>query len=351
MNPFLGIFLHAIGGLAAGTFYIPYRKVRGWSWESYWLSQGFVSWIVMPTLIALITAPALWNILAEASTGAMFWSYFFGVLWGIGGLTFGLSMRYLGLSLGMSLSLGFCATFGTMVPPIYATLTHGDPLTLFTTTSGLVVLAGVIVCLLGISTCGYAGILKERELTEEQKKNAIKEFALSKGFAVAVFAGVMSSCFAFGINAGKPIAQKAVELGTTELFCNNPTYIFVMAGGFTTNALWCLFLNKKNRSFGDYRNMKLGKILFTNYALAFIGGAAWYGQFFFYGMGTTQMGKYDFSSWSIHMAFVIIFSNLCGIYFREWQGVGKKTWGVIAAGIAILIFSTAIIGMGNRLAS
>ncbi len=344
VNPPLGVFLHAIGGLAAGSFYIPFRKVKAWSWESYWLIQGVLAWVVMPTLVSALTVPHLAAVFAAVEWKTIGLVYLFGVLWGIGGLTFGLSMRYLGMSLGYAVALGFCAAVGTLVPPIQ----EGRFPALWTEPSGLAILAGVVVCLAGISICGYAGIRKERELTDEQKKETIREFALLKGFAVAVFAGVLSSCMAIAFYYGKPIAEAALDTGTRDIFTNNPIFIVAMAGGFTTNCLWCLVLNLKNRSIGDYTRGS-ARQLAPNYLFAGLAGVIWYGQFFFYGMGTTRMGPYDFSSWTIHMAFIIVFSNLWGIRFREWRGVGRRTLALVYAGILVLILSTIVVGYGNYL--
>ena len=345
MNPFLGIFLHAVGGLAAGSFYIPFKKVKKWGWESYWLIQGVLAWIVAPWIVASITTPNLWEVLAYSPGQSIALTYLFGALWGFGGLTFGLSMRYLGMSLGYAVALGFCAAFGTLLPP----LVGGKILELFSSDSGLLVLLGVLVCLAGIAMCGRAGIRKERELTEEQKKAAIKEFSLVKGFAVAIFSGVMSACIAFAISAGKPIAQAAVELGTEPVYQNNPLFVICMLGGFTTNFLWCLLLNLKNKTIGDYVKGPAVSLL-PNYLFAGLAGVIWYGQFFFYGMGTTKMGTYDYASWTIHMAFIIVFSNLWGIYFQEWKLVSRATLNKVWAGIFILFFSTVVIGLGNYLA-
>lgn len=342
MNAVLGILLHALGGFAAGSFYIPYKKVKDWSWETYWLTQGFASWIIAPIIGAIIFCPNLCLILTESPPSSMFYSFLFGVLWGAGGLTFGLSMRYLGISLGYSLALGFCTMFGTLIPPIHA----GRAMDLLTTPSGLAVLIGVAVCLAGITVCGYAGYLKEHNLSDEEKKKAIREFALTKGVFVAIFAGVMSACFAFALEAGKPIAEIAIQHGTNTLYQNNPVFIFAMGGGFTTNAVWCLFLSAKNRSFKDY--CRPDAPLTANYLLAFAGGVIWYLQFFFYGMGTSRLGRtLDFASWSIHMAFIIVFSNLWGLYFKEWKGSGRKTIRMILTGILILILSAFIIGLGS----
>jgi len=345
-NPFLGVFLHALGGLAAGSFYIPYKGVRKWAWESYWLVGGVFSWIFAPWVIAWLTCPDPVSVLRGAPLSSLFWSYAFGLLWGIGGLTFGLSMRYLGMSLGYALALGFCAAFGTIIPPIF----KGEFAGLLSLASGRITLAGVGVCLAGIAVCGRAGVSKERELSSEQKKAAIREFDFMKGVWVAVFAGIMSACMAFAIQAGKPIAKLAVESGTHELWQNTPVFIVILAGGFTTNFIWCAILNVRNRTARDYIDAG-GASLAVNYVLSALAGITWYLQFMFYGMGTTQMGRYDFSSWTIHMAFIIVFSNMWGLAFHEWRGSSRKTHNIIFAGILVLIASTVVVGLGNYIAS
>ncbi len=341
-NPFLGVFLHSVGGLAAGSFYIPFRKVKGWAWESYWLIQGVLAWVVMPSLVSALTVPHLLTVFSGIQWNTLALVYLFGLLWGIGGLTFGLSMRYLGMSLGYAVALGFCAAVGTLVPPIL----EGEFLALWTERSGLAILGGVAVCLVGISICGYAGIRKEREVTEEEKKATIKEFALAKGFAVAIFAGVLSGCMAIAFHFGEPIREAALATGTRNIFTNNPVFIVAMAGGFTTNCIWCLILNVKNKSIGNYVTGS-ARALSVNYAFAGLAGIIWYGQFFFYGMGQTQMGPYEFSSWTIHMAFIIVFSNLWGLRFKEWKGVGRWTLTLVYVGIVVLILSTVVVGYGN----
>ncbi len=340
-GPFLGVVLHAVGGLAAGSFYIPYKKVRGWAWESYWLVGGVFSWIIAPWVVARLTAGDVMGILRQADGGTLFWCYLFGVLWGVGGLTFGLSMRYLGMSLGYALALGFCAAFGTIVPPVF----KGEIGQILGELSGRVMLGGVGVCLAGIAICGLAGMAKERELSPKAKEAAVKEFNFVKGIWVAVFAGVMSACLAFGIEAGKPIAAIAEARGAP-LFRNSPVFVVILAGGFTTNFLWCVALNVWNRTGGDYVNAK-GAPLPTNYLFSALAGTTWYCQFMFYGMGSTQMGQYGFSSWTIHMAFIIVFSNLWGLWFREWKGTSRRTHRLIFSGIAVLITSTVVVGVGT----
>jgi L-rhamnose-H+ transport protein len=339
-NPALGVLLHAIGGLMAASFYLPLKFVKNWRWENFWLLQGIVSWLIMPILVASFTIPDLAGVLSQGlAMRASFWAFFFGMLWGIGGLTFGLSMRYLGMSLGYALALGFCAAFGTMIPP----LATGQSAVLFGTLSGLITVGGVAVCLAGITVCCFAGTLKEKELTAEQKKAAITEFALTKGFAVAIFAGIMSACMSFAITAGEPIGEIAVGVGANPIFQNNAVLVFVLAGGFTSNFIWCVILNIFNKSGGDY----FKEPFLRNLALCVAGGALWYLQFFFYGMGTTKMGAYGFASWTIHMAFIIAFSNVWGLLFKEWKGSSRRVLNLVYAGIGVLVLSTCVVGVGN----
>jgi L-rhamnose-H+ transport protein len=272
-----------------------------------------------------------------------------GVLWGIGGLTFGLAMRYLGISLGMSVALGFCSAFGALIPPIYRDMGGVDGLKLTAMISnpgGRLVLLGVVVCLFGIAICGRAGMLKERELSAEQKKVGVKEFNFPLGLVVAIFSGILSACFNFGIEAGQPMADLAVQRGDNPLFQTNVTYVVLLWGGLTTNLIWCIVLNARNRSFGDYVDRQTP--LANNYLFAAIAGATWYLQFFFYGMGASKLTNGP-SSWILHMAFIIIVSNLWGIVFDEWKGVARRTLATQLLGIAIILASVALVGYGNSL--
>ena len=383
-NPALGVFFHWLGGLASASFYVPYRGVRRWSWETYWLVGGFFSWIIAPWVLAILLTRDLFQVLAEAPTRTILWVIFFGLLWGVGGLTFGLTMRYLGLSLGMAVVLGLCAAFGTLMPPIFSGVFFTQVLG---TSSGRVILAGVFVCLLGITAAGIAGIYKEREMSVDQKMVAIKEFDLRKGLGVAILSGVMSACFAYGLAAGGPIKALTLTHGTRTLWQGLPVLIVVLIGGFATNFIWCLILNVKNKTGFQYFTSDLEKYktvteetiletaidapsreivehipyasaidqkpvpMMSNYALCALAGTTWYFQFFFYTMGETQMGKYGFSSWTLHMASIIIFSSLWGLGFREWKGAGASAMRFLTLGLFLLVGSTVIVGYGNFLAT
>ena len=346
-NPPLGVFLHAVGGLCAGSFYAPLRQVRRWAWESYWLAMGVFAWILAPFVVAMITNPDLSGTLTNSPWSAIGLAYLFGAVWGIGSATFGLTMRYLGMALGMAVALGFCAAFGTLIPP----LVKGELVDTIATPGGRVALGGVALCLAGIAICGYAGVCKERELSDEEKQATIAEFAVGRGLIVGVIAGIMSAGFNYGLTAGEPIAAEAVKAGADDLFKNNAVILLVTLGGFTVNLPWCIYLGVKNRSLGDYLASGAGPQV-RNYALCAISGIVWYGQFFFYGMGTTKLGEeYDFSSWTLHMAFIIIFSNLWGLILREWRGASLRTMLLVSAGILTLIGSTVVIGMAEKIAA
>jgi len=350
MQVILGVIYHFIGGFASGSFYMPYKKVRGWHWESYWIIGGLFSWLIVPPLAAWLTVPGFAEIIKATPAGTIKYTILFGVLWGFGGLTYGLGVRYLGMSLGNSVVLGFCSAFGALVPSIYYNLYPKPGKTSFydllNTSWGQIVLAGVVLCLLGIYICGRAGMLKERELSDEEKKKSVAEFSLVKGLIVAIFSGIMSACFNFGIEAGKPMAEAAVAAGFNPLYQNNVTYIVLLWGGLTTNFIWCMILNIKNGSFHDYADKQ--SPLAKNYLLSAAAGTTWFLQFFFYGMGESKLGN-GASSWILHMAFIILTANMWGIVLREWKGVSPKTKTMITIGIITIILSVMLVGYGNSL--
>ena len=379
-NPFLGVLYHWIGGFASATNFIPFRGIKRWSWEVYWLIQGFAAWIVAPLVLGSIFVPHLTGILRESyaeNPHRVLLALFFGALWGVGGLTFGLAIRYLGIALGYAIALGLCAAFGTIVPPIV----HGEILTILRQSSGQIILLGVAVCVLGVAVNGAAGVSKDKEFTPEEKAEAGEtDFSFGKGLAIAILAGLMSSFFAFGLDAGKPIGDLArtrlLAGGRLDLWQNLPILVVVLWGGFITNFVWSLALILKNGSMsqfsgtpglnpmraaptsGDtlaefdpydpqYAERLSGSTLFANYLFAGMAGVIWYFQFFFYSMGQTKMGRYDFSSWTLHMASIIIFATLWGLFLKEWKGTSMRTRVLVAAGLLLLVGSTVIVGYGN----
>ncbi len=373
------VALHWTGGLASASFYLPFRWVRKWNWETYWLVGGFFSWIIAPIFFAWLLVPNFWHAISGANMHVLLWTYIFGVLWGMGGLTFGLTMRYLGIGLGMAIALSYCAAFGTLAVPIH----DGKFGQLLTEDWGQVILLGVLVCLSGIAISGWAGWKKEHELPEEQKQKVVKEFNFTKGILVATFSGIMSACFNFGLTAATPIVHASKDILAKShhsvIWDGLPSLVVLLWGGFTTNFIWCLILHLKNKSGKQYLvplvatpaeadadrivagldgpgytpgptvgPEKARVPLVGNYAFSAAAGVIWYFQFFFYTMGQTKMPKAGkFSGWTLHMASIIIFATLWGVVLHEWKGTSKKTHWLITAGVATLVLSTLIVGAGN----
>jgi L-rhamnose-H+ transport protein len=280
-----------------------------------------------------------------------------GLLWGIGGLTYGLGVRYLGVSLGSSIILGLCSVFGALIPSVYyyfnPTAGKDTIADLFGNTWGLMVLLGLAICVIGIIICGKAGAMKDAELCGAQTDASGSEFKIGLGLFVSIVSGVLSACFSFGIEAGSSMgiianeAWKAANPGQGEfLFRNNVIFVVILWGGLMTNLIWCIILNIRNRSFGDYTDKKtpLGR----NYLLCALGGTTWFLQFFFYGMGESKLGN-GASSWILHMSFIILVANIWGLLLNEWKNVSRKTMLTIVVGIAAIILSVIIVGYGNYL--
>ena len=357
MQAILGVIFHFIGGFASGSFYIPYKKVKGWAWESYWIVGGIFSWLIVPPLAAFLTIPGYMDIIRSTDGGVLGLTYFFGLLWGIGGLTYGLGVRYLGVALGSSIILGLCSVFGALIPSIYYDFYPSPGKDTFSgmisSDWGQMVLIGIVVCVIGIIICGKAGVRKEKELSEQGIVDTSVEFKIGLGLFVAIVSGVLSACFNFALEAGKPMAEianetwKAANPGQGNfLFSNNVTYVVVLWGGLTTNLIWCVILNARNKTFGDYTNGSTP--LRANYIFSALAGTTWFLQFFFYGMGESRLGNGP-SSWILHMAFIILIANTWGLVLKEWKGVSKKTYATIVTGILVILLSILIVGYGNSL--
>lgn len=325
----IGLLIIAVGAFCQSSCYVPINKIKNWSWESYWLVQGVFAWLVFPLFGALLAVPAghsLFEIYAAFPKESLM-TVLFGVLWGVGGLTFGLSMRYLGVALGQSIALGTCSALGAILGPVFTG--HTADLT-----SSVII--GVVVMLIGIAIIGVAGGMKAASLPEEEKKKAVKDFNFSKGLFVAFLAGFMSACFAIGLSFGAPLAWTE----TKPVFATLPATLLVTFGGFLTNAVYCLFQNARNRTFSDYRQCSL---LGNNLLFCALAGLLWYSQFFGLSLGKGFLTDYPVLitfSWCILMALNVTFSNVWGIILKEWKGVNARTIAVLVCGLAVLVFST-----------
>ena len=338
MEILIGLLIIAVGAFCQSSSYVPINKIKGWSWESYWLVQGVFAWLVFPILGALLAVPegnSLCELINAENGFNIFMTMLFGVLWGVGGLTFGLSMRYLGVALGQSIALGTCAAGGTILGPVLLNAFFPESNALASIT--FAVISGVVVTLVGIAIIGVAGMMKAKSLPEEEKKAAVKDFNFPKGLAIALLAGVMSGCFAVGLEFGKDI--NFGEL-TPDMYNTLPATMLVTLGGFLTNAIYCLYQNFKNKSFCDY---KKGNLWLNNALYCALAGALWYSQFFGLSLGKgflTESPTLMTLSFCILMALNVTFANVWGIVLKEWKGCSKRTIAVLILGICVLVLSS-----------
>ena len=341
MSIVIGLLIIAIGSMGQSSSYVPINKIKEWSWENFWLMQGVFAWLLFPLLGAVMANnPSALIGIYTANATASWQAIGYGILWGVGGLTFGLSMRFLGIALGQSVALGTCAAFGTIIP---AMLTGTD---LFSP-KGLVLLVAVAVTLAGIALVGYAGSLRSKNMSEEERKKAIKDFALKKGLLIALFAGVMSACFNLGLSAGAPVKEASIAAGAKGLFAQNPVTLLVTIGGFMTNLVYCLYMKRKNKTGGEIKRSSR-PVLINNLLFCALAGLLWYTQFFGLGMGQSffEPGSVMMAfSWSILMSLNVVFSNVWGIILKEWKGAGRKAVIFLIIGMAVLIFSLVIPNM------
>ncbi len=367
MNVILGIFFHSLGGGASGSWYMPYNWVKKWRWEIYWITGGIFSWLIMPFLAVLLTTPDWQGILHATSSSVIRNTYLMGLLWGIGGLTYGLAIRYLGMSLGNSVLLGITSVVGSLglpvcrnIPGLAEIIPDGLAFSdLFGSAGGRIVILGIVILLAGIILSGRAGIKKDKDIGNV-KEGVNSEFKLTKGLLIAIVSGVLSAFFSFGIDAGKEMSAVARSLAVEQnypfltqdgggfkyLFENNIIFFVILWGGLTTNFIWSTALILKNKTGGDFINKKTP--LLRNYLFCALAGTTWFLQFFFYGMGETKIGN-GASSWTLHMATIILTANLWGFYRKEWKGVSKSTYNMILVGIGAILLSVIVIGIAKWL--
>lgn len=337
MNIIIGLFIIAIGAFCQSSCYVPINKIKDWSWESYWVIQGVFAWLILPFLGALLAVPAghsLWELFTTEQSFNIWMTIFFGVLWGIGGLTFGLSMRYLGVALGQSIALGTCAGLGTILGPALLNIFFPDLNALESLT--FAVILGVVVTLIGIAIIGIAGSMKAATLSEEEKKAAVKDFNFPKGLAIALLAGFMSGCFNVGLEFGKGI--NFGEL-TAPMYRTLPATLLVTLGGFITNAIYCFWQNQKNGTWGDYKKTAVWG---NNLLFCLLAGTLWYSQFFGLALGKGFLAESPTLltlAFCILMALNVVFSNVWGIILKEWKGCSQKTIIVLTIGIVVLVIS------------
>jgi len=335
-----GVLYHAVGASGAALCYTPQKKLSGWSWQTYWLAQAFICWLVLPLFIAWLTIPQLSLVLKEAPASAMQRSFFLGMAYGIGGTAFGIAIRYVGFSLTYAISVGISCVLGTLLPP----LVRGTLGTVLESHGAAYLVTGVAMGAVGIGICGIAGRNKEKDLEKRQLSSS--GFSLAKGLPLCFLAGVLSALYGFSLDQGQPIAEVAAQHGAGN-YQVNVIYIFSNTGAFVTTLLYCLYLHKKEKTFHQYTsgNLHLG----VNYMMSLLTGILWYGQFFFYGLGHVRMGNFRFTSWAIHMIMLVLLSAVAGLVMREWKNCGVKTMRLLALALTVLVLAIAFLTYGNYL--
>lgn len=348
-HPAIGILIFMLGGLAGASFYLPLKRVKQWAWESYWMVYALVGLILVPWVLAFATSPNLLQVLHAAPGKELLYCIVCGALWGFGGLTWGLMIRYLGVGLGLAMGAGLASAAGTIIPPML----HGPEAiaAMFHTAGGIVSLVAAGVSLVGIICVGLAGKFKEDELPEEEKKKTVAEFNFRKGMLAALFSGLMSSAMSFGLQGGNHIQELALSLQpvTSRTWAGMPVLVAVLFGGFLVNGSWCLFLNLRNKTTGDY--VRRGVPIGGNVLFAFFAGAIWCSQFICFKTGEPQMGSASYIGWAVLMGSSILFSQVIGVMLGEWKGTSAKTRTMLALGLIGLVASAAVAGYAGSLSA
>lgn len=341
-NPIVGTGFHALGGIAASNCYVPYQKVKQWSWGTYWLVQAFFAWIVMPLFIGWLTVPGFFHILATAPKNVVWGAFLLGAVYGFGGMSFGFAIRHIGYSLTYTIAIGLSAVLGTFVPLIV----YGGLVEYFSAPGGMVILLGIILAVFGVGLAGWAGFRKEKDLLAQ--KGVKIQFNMKTGLILVIIAGILSAVFNISLEHGQPISDMAAQNGAGQ-FEGNAKYIVSTSGTFLVNLVWFVITGFRENTLKEF-TAKSGipfSVRFKNFLWSVLSGSLWFGQFFFYGLGHVNMGKFQFISWVLHMSMLIFFSYIVGVIMKEWKKVSRKTFITLIFALAVLILSFVVITYGS----
>lgn len=341
-NPIIGTGYHALGGIAASSCYLPYQKIKQWSWGTYWLVQSFFAWVVMPLVIGWLTVPGFFRILVIAPSNVVWGAFLLGAVYGFGGMAFGFSIRHIGYSLTYTIAIGLSAILGTIVPLIL----YGGLLDYFTAPGGNVIIAGMILAVFGVGMSGWAGFRKEKDLSALKGERI--RFNMKIGLILVIIAGILSAVFNISLEHGQPISDMAAQNGAGQ-FEGNAKYIVSTSGCFMVNLIWFLIAGIRQKTLKEFTagsGIKFS-VRLKNLAWSVLTGSLWFGQFFFYGLGHVKMGKFQFISWVLHMSMLIFFSYIVGVVMKEWKNVSKKTFVILYVALTVLIISFVVITYGS----
>ena len=344
-NILFGILLIALGAFSSGSFAVPFGKIKGWEWETYWMVFSLGAYIMFPLIACLVFSPDFIQIIRSTPSETVLTVFLLGAVYGIGNLSFGLALRYLGLSLGYALSLGLMLAIGTLIPPMI----DGRLQVMMQNSGGLLLILGVVVACIGIALSAWAGILKDKHVSDAKKQESIGEFNLPKGSIAAVLVGITGSAMSLGFEQGLPISEMAAKQGVDPLFTMMPLMIVLFSGTFITTLIWCVYLGIKNKSLNNFKIAESSKVLIWNYLFGLLAGLLWFSQFIVYGMGKSKMGPFTFTSWGILMALTIVFATVWGFLRKEWKDAPTKVYILMAFSLLIIIASSFIIGISGSI--
>jgi L-rhamnose-H+ transport protein len=337
--------LIALGAFSSGSFAVPFGKIKGWGWETYWMVFSLGAYILFPLTACLVFSPDFIQIIQSTPSETVLAVFLLGAVYGIGNLSFGLALRYLGLSLGYALSLGLMLAIGTLIPPMI----DGRLQLMIQNSGGTILILGVVVACIGISLSAWAGILKDKHVSAAKKQESIGEFNLVKGSMAAVLVGITGSAMSLGFEQGLPISDIAAKQGVDPLFTMMPLMVVLFSGTFITTLVWCLYLGTKNKSLKNYRMAESSNVLIWNYLFGLLAGLLWFSQFIVYGMGKSKMGPFTFTSWGILMALTIVFATVWGLFRNEWKGASRKVYVLMIFSLVIIIVSSFMIGISGSM--
>jgi L-rhamnose-H+ transport protein len=342
---FTGLMLIAAGAFSAGSFAIPFGKVKDWKWETYWFIYSFGAYVLFPLTACILFTPGFIGIYRSVPSDLLLRVFLLGALYGIGNLSFGLALRYLGISLGYALSLGLILAIGTLIPPVL----DGRLNIMIASSGGNILILGVVIACCGIALSGFAGYMKDKIIAGSGQEKSNSEYNFVKGLFAAILVGTTGSAMSLGIEQGRPLAVIFEKAGVNPLFTTMPVMLILLSGTLVTTIVWCLYLGIRNRSLTDYFRNDSGKRLAVNYIFALMAGMLWFMQFIFYGMGKSKMGPYTFTSWGILVGLTIVFATLWGLYRKEWKGASRKVYIILAISLMIIIISAYLIGISGSI--
>lgn len=342
-NPLMGTGLHAIGGVSAAACYLPYERIKQWSWESFWFVQAFFAWLIVPIVVGYFTVPDLFEVFREAPPAAIYIPILLGALYGFGGMSFGFAIRHIGYSLTYTISIGISAIVGTMVPLFL----NGTLIEQFTRPGGKVFFLGMLISMLGIIISGSAGYRKEKDIQKTGKGSF--HFNMGKGLTLTIFAGILSGIFGVALFLAEPVADLAAINGAGH-FQANSAQILPSIGCFVTNIIWFTVVSIKRGTIKELNPRGQKRSVYTkNMLFSMLGGSLWYIQFLFLGMADVRMGRFEFAGWGIHMSMLIFFSFVVGLIMKEWKMASKRTFRTLLLALFILLISFAVMTYGSMI--